>query len=170
MSTLNWGVGDVLALTKLAWDLYHGCYLVAREAPDDFRQLVNELCALQGVLRTLRDDINSDKSFFRRIDENRKETLERCLHSCFHTLNKLKRLTLKYRELGLNEGLQFWRKIKYSTKQGEIKALKSQIMAHTCNISLCMSTIGKYVTFQNQTFTIQADRLLAPPLPGLRAP
>jgi len=46
MSGLNWGVGDILAVTKLAWDLYHNCFLVAKEAPDDFRQLVNELAQI----------------------------------------------------------------------------------------------------------------------------
>ena len=76
MSMLNWGIGDLLAVTKLAWDLYHNCILVAREAPDDFRQLVNELASLQACLRTLRYDVNSDKSFLDRLGENRKQTLE----------------------------------------------------------------------------------------------
>lgn len=143
MSALNWGIGDLLSVTKLAWDLYHNCYLVAREAPDDFRQLVNELASLQGVLRTLRDDVNSDKSFLERMGESRKQTLERCLESCFETLRKLQRLVIKYRELGNGDGLQFWKKIKWVTKQGEISELKSKIMVHTCNISLCMSSIGK---------------------------
>ena len=143
MSAINWGIGDLLSVTKLAWDLYHNCYLVAREAPDDFRQLVNELASLQGVLRALRDDINSDKSFLERMGESRKQTLERCLESCFETLRKLQKLVIKYRELGSGDGLQFWKKIKWVTKQGEISELKSKIMVHTCNISLCMSSIGK---------------------------
>lgn len=143
MSGLNWGVGDLLTVTKLAWDLYHNCYLVAREAPEDFRQLVNELASLQGVLRTLRDDVNSDKSFLDRLGDNRKETLDRCLGSCFDTLNKLQKLVIKYRELGVGDGIQFWRKLKWVGKQGEIADLKSRIMVHTCNISLCMSSIGK---------------------------
>ena len=50
---MDWGVGDLLAITKLAWDLYHNCYLVAREAPDDFHKLVHELTSLQRVLRAL---------------------------------------------------------------------------------------------------------------------
>ena len=87
--SLNWGVTDVLAVTKLAWDLYHSCYLVAREAPDEFRQLVNELASLQGILRTLRDDINSDKSFLERIGEARQQSLVRCVSSCDDTLHKL---------------------------------------------------------------------------------
>lgn len=143
MSALSWGVGDILTLTKLAWDLYHNCFLAARDAPDNFRQLVNELASLQGVLRTLRDDINSDKSFLDRMGENRKQTLERCLASCFDTLHKLQRLVIKYRDLGAADGLQFWKKLKWVNKQDEIAELKSKIMVHTCNISLCMSSIGK---------------------------
>ncbi|KAL8961874.1 MAG: hypothetical protein Q9183_005244 [Haloplaca sp. 2 TL-2023] len=140
---MDWGVGDLLAITKLAWDLYHNCYLVAREAPDDFRKLVDELASLQGVLRALRDDVNSDRSFLERLGDSRKETLERCLRSCFTTLDSLQRLVIKYRELGVNDGKQFWRKLKWVGKQGEIADLKSRIMVHTCNLSLCMSSIGK---------------------------
>ena len=128
-----------------AWDLYHGCYLVAKDAPDDFRQLVNELASLQGVLRTLRDDVNSDASFLDKLGENRKEMLERCLQACFETLRKLQDLVVKYRKLGINDGAQFWKKLKWVGKKGEVAALRSRVMVHTCNISLCMSSIGKYV-------------------------
>ena len=128
-----------------AWDLYHNCYLVAKEAPDDFRLLVNELGSLQGVLRNLRDDVSSDRSYVDKLGENRKENLERCLRSCSDTLRKLQDLVVKYRNLGLHDGAQFWKKLKWVTKQGEIADLKSRIMVHTCNISLCLSSIGKYV-------------------------
>ena len=143
--SVQWGVGDLLAVTKLAWDLYHNCFLVAKEAPDEFRQLVDQLASLQGVLRTLRDDVNSDKSFLDNLGEHRKETLERCLASCNGTLRKLQDLVRKYRELGVGDGLRFWKRLKWVGKQGEISELKSKIMLHTCNISLCMSSIGKYV-------------------------
>ncbi|KAL8632425.1 hypothetical protein Q9189_001800 [Teloschistes chrysophthalmus] len=127
MSGLNWGVGDLLAVTKLAWDLYHNCYLVAREAPEDFRQLVNELASLQGVLRTLRDDVNSDKSFLERLGDSRKETLERCVGSCFDTLNRLQKLVIKYRELGVGDGKKFWTQLKWVNKQKEIADLNSSL-------------------------------------------
>lgn len=143
MSGLNWGVGDVLTVTKLAWDLYHKCYLVAREAPKDFRQLIDELATLQGVLHTLRDNVNSDTSFLERLGDNRKETLERCLGNCFRTLHKLEKLVVKYRELGIDDGVQFWKKMKWVSKQGEIADLKARIMVHNCNLHLCMTSIGK---------------------------
>lgn len=153
---LNWGIGDLLSVTQLAWDLYHNCYLVAREAPDDFRQLVNELASLQACLRTLRDDVNSDKSFLDKLGDNRKQTLERCLANCFDTLRKMQKLVIKYRELGVGDGLQFWRKLKWVGKQGEIAELKSKIMVHTCNISLCMSSIGNSSLARIETSMIKA--------------
>ena len=143
MSALNWGIGDLLAVTKLAWDLYHNCFLVAREAPDEFRQLVDELATLQSILRSLRDDVHSDNSFLERMGENKKQMLAKCLTSCTDTLNKLQRLTIKYRKLVAEDGMQFWKKMKWVSKQGEIKELKSKIMAHACTINLCMSSIGK---------------------------
>lgn len=143
--SFGWAGGDLLAATRLAWDLYHNCYLVARDAPDEFRQLVNELASLQGVLRTLRDDVNSDKSFLERIGDARKQTLERCLTGCYETLRRLNDLVIKYRKLGIGDGLQFWRKIKWVYQQTEVADLKAKVMVHTCNLSLCMSAIGKYV-------------------------
>lgn len=130
-------------MTKLAWDLYHKCYLVAREAPDEFRHLVNELASLQSVLRSVRDDINSDISFLENLGENRKESLERCLSGCFETLRRLQKLVIKYQELGSAHNLAFWKKIKWVTERNVIADLKARIMAHTCSISLCMTSIGK---------------------------
>ncbi|KAI9799927.1 MAG: hypothetical protein M1825_004298 [Sarcosagium campestre] len=150
------GVGDFLAVTKLAWNLYHNCYLVAREAPDEFRQLVNELASLQGVLRTLRDDVNSDRSFLDKLGEARKQTLERCLAGCYDTLRKLEQLVIKYRQLGIGDGLQFWRKIKWVTQQRDVSNLRAKVMIHTCNISLCMSSIGNSSLARIETSMVAA--------------
>ena len=125
-----------------AWDLYDNCYRVAREAPDDFRQLVAELGALQTCLKNLRDDINSDKSYIKRLDPERKAALERFLKSCFDTLRKLQALVIYFKELGIGDGLQFWKRLKWVSKKSNITELKSQIMAHNVRISLCMSEIG----------------------------
>ncbi|KAI9669583.1 MAG: hypothetical protein M1817_004626 [Caeruleum heppii] len=145
------GIGDLLGVTRLAWNLYHNCYLVAREAPDEFRQLVNELASLQGVLRTLRDDVNSDKAFLERMGENRRQTLSRCLAGCFDTLRRLEALVNKYRELGIGDGIMFWQRIKWITQQRDVSSLRAKIMVHTANISLCMTSIGKYVNITPQT-------------------
>ena len=142
--SLNWGITDLLAVARLSWDLYHQCFLVAREAPDDFRNLVNELATLQSVLKNLRDDVTSDKSLLEKLGENRKEMLERCLSSCFETLRKLEKFVIKFQELGVKgDGPQFWKKLRWVFKQGEISGMRSKLMVHSANINLCMSSIGK---------------------------
>ena len=134
---------DILALTKLSWDLYHNCYLITNDAPEVFKQLVNELASLQGVLRALRDDVNSNTSFFDDLEEGRRNTLQRCLDACLKTLQQLKDLITKYRNLGVGDGKQFWQRVKLIAQRGQIDDLKSRIMVHTCNLSLCMSSVGK---------------------------
>lgn len=133
---------DILTLTKLAWDLYHNCYLITSDAPEAFKQLVNELASLQGVLRALRDDVNSNASFFDDLEEGRRNTLQRCLNACSNTLQNVKEVVAKYRNLGVGDGKQFWQRVKWVSQRGEIDDLKSRIMIHTCNLSLCMSSIG----------------------------
>ncbi|KAE8385322.1 hypothetical protein BDV23DRAFT_176335 [Aspergillus alliaceus] len=78
---------DILALTKLAWNLYHNCYLII---------LVNELASLQGALRVLRDDVNSNSSFF----ENR--------------------------HMGVGDGTQFWQRDKWITQREQIDDLNQR--------------------------------------------
>jgi hypothetical protein len=36
-------VTDMLTITKLVWDLYHKCFFVARNAPDEFNVSSNSL-------------------------------------------------------------------------------------------------------------------------------
>ena len=146
-----------LALTLAkAWDLYDNCYKVAKEAPDDFRQLVSELGSLQGVLKNLRDDINSDKSYIKRLDADRNESLERFLRACFQTLRKLQKLMVDFKVLGIDEGINFWKRIKWVAKKKTVTELKSQIQAHTIRIQLCMSDIGNVQLARIETRIDQA--------------
>ncbi|KAI9043850.1 uncharacterized protein KD926_002741 [Aspergillus affinis] len=138
----DFAAGDIVTLTKTVWDLYHSCYLVARDAPDGFRKLVDELASLQGVLCTLRDDVQSNTMFFEDLGIDRKSTLQRCLTGCFKTLQRLKGLITRYRNMGVGDGTQFWQKVKWATQRCQIDELKSKIMVHACNLSLCMSSIG----------------------------
>ncbi|KAL8960665.1 MAG: hypothetical protein Q9193_002669 [Seirophora villosa] len=140
MSGLDWGVGDILTLTKLAWDLYHKWYKVAKDAPDDFRRTVDELASLQGVLRTLHDHGNSDDSFIRRLDDGSKERLESCIQSCHDTLRNLKKLLNKYQELVVGDGRQLWRKLQWVTEKGHIADFRSRIMVHIITINLHMNS------------------------------
>ncbi|PLN80979.1 hypothetical protein BDW42DRAFT_169717 [Aspergillus taichungensis] len=137
----NFEMVDIRILTKTAWSLYHNCNLVSRDAPDGFRQLVNELASLQGVLRSLQDHVNSNQSFFDELAEDRKRILHRSLESCSKTLQRLKELITRYRNMGVGDGRNFWHKVRWVTQRGQIDQLKSSMMICACNLSLCTTSI-----------------------------
>lgn len=141
--SFGFGVSDILGATKLAWDLYHKCWVVAQEAPEEFRLLVNELHSLQGVLQGLRDDFSSDQALLERMGEDRLRSLKHCLAGSMDTLLKLQKLVGKYQILGFNDGNTFWKKIQWIAERPKINDLKAKIMVHHCNLNLYMSSIGK---------------------------
>ncbi|KAJ5773843.1 hypothetical protein N7457_008739 [Penicillium paradoxum] len=134
----NFGIVDIPVLTKLTWDLHNQCHLMAKDAPDGFKKLVTELGLLQGTLRTFGDDI----SFFEKMDEDRKRALQRSLGACLATLQRLQDLLTRFKGSVTGDGIGFWQKIKWATQRTQIEDIRSKIMVHTCNLSLCISTIG----------------------------
>lgn len=137
------GISDLPAITRATWEVYSQCQQVAKDAPDGFRKLVKELGSLQGVMRAISDDYASNTAFFEMLEEDRRRMMERCLSACLETLTRLTDLLNHYRELGISDGRQFWQRIKWSTQQMQVEDIRSKLIVHTCNMSLCMSPIEK---------------------------
>lgn len=129
-----------MALFTLVAKLYSDVYVPARAAPKARQELIKELAALKDILSTLADDTKS-KAFQQRLGERRKRTLNRCLLNCGETLAKLDKLVEKHR----NPGGSIWGGIKWVGIKGEVTELKSKISVYSAHLSLCLSTIGKYV-------------------------
>ena len=141
MSAISWGVGDILTLMKLAFEVYETYFVGAFEAPETFRQLITELASLKGVLRTIKDDAVCDATFPERLEDGKKQMLERCLTASYQTLKKLDEMVVRYRKVGDGEA-SFWKKIKWASEQSTVEDLKAKVMVHRCNLNLCMSTIA----------------------------
>lgn len=139
----NLGIADVPALTKATWEVYNQCQAFAKDAPDGFRNLVTALGTLQGVMRTLSDEVISNTAFFENMSEARRMILERCLNGCFETLTWLTRLLNEYRESGISEGKNFWQRIKWATQRAQVENIRSKLIVHACNLSLCLSPMDK---------------------------
>lgn len=136
----NYGASDIVALFTLVAKLYNDVYVPAREAPKARQELIKELAGLKDVLSTLADDIKS-KAFQQRLGERRKRTLNRCLLNCRETLTKLDKLLEKHR----NPSGSLWGGIKWVGIKGEVTELKSKISVYSAHLSICLSSIGKYV-------------------------
>ncbi|OQE46781.1 hypothetical protein PENCOP_c001G05947 [Penicillium coprophilum] len=136
------GVLDVPALAKVTRDVYNQCHLLAKGAPDGFQKLINELGLVQSILCTFSDKVGSNVSFFESMDLDRKQTLEQSLGTCLATLQRLKELLGPFKGLENGDGKGLWQKIKWAAQRTQIEDLRSNIMAHACNLSLCISSIG----------------------------
>lgn len=139
----NLGVVEIPALAKVTWDLYNQCQIIAKDAPTGFQKLVTELGSLQGTLNSFAGDVNSNESFFEMMDNDRKQTFERTLGTCLATLQRVKDLLVRSKGSETGDGKGFWQKIKWATQRTQIEDIRSKIMVHTCNLSLCMSSVGK---------------------------
>lgn len=136
----NYGASDIVALFNLVVKLYKDVYVPAREAPKNRRELIKELATLKGILSTLADDTKS-KIFQQRLAESRKDTLNLCLRNCGETLAKLDKLVEKHR----NPRGSLLGGVKWVGSMGEVAELKSKITVYSAHLSLCLSSIGKYV-------------------------
>ncbi|KAL2809413.1 hypothetical protein BJX63DRAFT_358003 [Aspergillus granulosus] len=133
---------EVDTVSTLAWDLYHSCHLISSGAPEGFRQLINELSSLHGILRALYDHLNSRPSIFTELAETRALSLQARIHACLNTLRQIKEIISKYQSLGASDGGHIWHKINWATQRTQIEQLKSRIMVHTASLHLHMSSIG----------------------------
>ncbi|KAL9037431.1 MAG: hypothetical protein Q9180_003719, partial [Flavoplaca navasiana] len=93
-------IGDVLQLSRLAATLYTKGWLVARDAPQDFRDLVQELLLLKDILfivhrkvtrEVTRDDDDDDGLY--------SHVTKRVLQQCFGALSDFSVLVAKYENL-----------------------------------------------------------------------
>lgn len=137
------GVFDIPSLAKLTWELYNQCHSLSKDAPDGFQNLMHALGSLQGNLRVLSEDVSSNTSFFDRIDLSRKQTLGKCLNGCHQTLWRLRTLLDLYRDLGIEQEKKIWQKINWPTQRVQIEDIRSKLVIHTCNLSICRSSIGE---------------------------
>ncbi|CAG8101426.1 unnamed protein product [Penicillium salamii] len=138
----SFGAVDIPILAKLTWDLHNQCLALSKDGPDGFKRLVTELGSLQGTLRTFGGDSESNLSLFEKMDEDRKQTLQRSLSACFKTLHGLKELLARFQGVEIGDGHSLWRRIKWVTQRTHVEDIRSKIMVHTCNLGLCISSIG----------------------------
>lgn len=87
-------VGDALQITRFAWDLYNKGFIVARDAPEDFRGLLEQLLLLKDVLWIVQSKVDKDREVYG--DHTR-----RILEGCFVSLSKFQVLIAKYEKLGM---------------------------------------------------------------------
>lgn len=86
-------IGDILQLSRLAADLYTKGWAVARDAPQDFRDLVHDLLLLKDILFIVHRKVTRNSDLYG-------DPTKRVLQRCFGALSEFSTLVAKYEQLG----------------------------------------------------------------------
>jgi hypothetical protein len=125
------GVGDVIAVGKLAWDLYHDCFLVARGAPQEFRLLVDELKTLHASMKVFKEEFKDPNSVLSRAGEDRLRMVGQLVEQVNQTLKGLESCFKKHRNLGnaSRSGVKRgWDKFRWSIDAKDVDGLRNKVL------------------------------------------
>ena len=87
-------IGDTVALTKLAYTLYSRVIVVARDAPEQFEELLQDLNIYKSILFRIKSQVDHANDLKYGV------AVQSILGQCFRTLYRLRDLTIKYENLG----------------------------------------------------------------------
>ena len=88
------GVGELMVITKLAYAVYAKVVVVARDAPQQFQDLCEDLRSLQNALYQISKEAQRVSKIFLGT------TVEVILDQCLKTLRELETMVTKYERLG----------------------------------------------------------------------
>lgn len=87
----GYGVGDILGVSKLAWDVY----ISYKDAPEDFRNISDEIKSLHIIIDRYKDRFQ-DKT----LTSDEEIQLREILQGCTNVLGDLDKLQIKYMSFG----------------------------------------------------------------------
>ena len=91
----GYGVGDFIAVSKLAWDVYNAY----KDAPEDFRNISDEIKSLHIIVER-----NKVKFQDKTLTSDEQVQLRDILQGCTNVLGDLDKLHTKYMKLGSAQG------------------------------------------------------------------
>jgi len=121
------GVGDFLAVSRLALDVY----TAYKDAPEDFRNISDEIKSLHIII-----DRNKDKFQDKTLNSDDQIQLREILQGCTNVLRDLDKLHIKYMSLGSARGSssQAIDRIKWS--QENISELRARLTSNATLLSV----------------------------------
>ncbi|KAL8787199.1 MAG: hypothetical protein Q9195_007890 [Heterodermia aff. obscurata] len=116
---MSFNIGDLVAVTKLAYDVYSKGFLVARGAPDQFRELVRELSVFKDALYQIRSQTENFGEL------NYDDPLRSLIKGCLQILSDFGDFVGKYEQLGsINQSSSVNKKNDLITKLDKNRATK----------------------------------------------
>ena len=133
MSMFGWGVGDIIAISRLAVQVY----TAYQDAPDDYKNISNEVKSLQIL-------IDKAAPYFRSatLSTNSRQEGQQALQGCKDVLEGLNSIIQKYNSAGPSRTSQVLKRIRLGTE--DIGSLRVRLIS---NIALLNAFIQRLVLF-----------------------
>lgn len=157
--------GDAVAMSKIAWRIAHAFTKGRQSAPAEFREVENQLYSLSAALTAFKDVCGDDVAAvaidpsklparFQREEQDGAQTVSGILDSCSETLKHLEKIVEDYGVVASpkdptksrlqrwsNELLRNYKKVAWTTEDGNLAALRSKLMIHTNSLDLVLGII-----------------------------
>lgn len=152
--SFGFGIGDFVAVSELCWKLYRNVYSVSRDAPEELRNICDELGGLSNTIHLLNDDMNDPQSVLRQSgQENRAQLAISIMKDTNNTLLRLEKISNKYDILQTqgsgSSRRQFlriqWHKLRFAKELDAINELRGKVW----NASFLPPSAGPHLFFRH---------------------
>lgn len=126
----GWSVGDIITISELAITVY----TAYKDAPDNYRHILEEVVALQVLIEGAKQHFQSIT-----IDSNDRQNGEKVLRSCQSVLWDLNSLIEKYKSLASTDQRLIFKRVKLGSE--DIATLRARL---TSNATLLSSFIRRF--------------------------
>ena len=152
--SFGFSVGDFVGTAQLAYNLYKYCYKVARDAPQEFKLLVNELGTIKMSIELLADEAQNPESTLASGGEVRVRLVKELLERIEGTLNALQKHAERFGKLESSRpGLKrAWAQFRWSVDASDLDALRNQVCLLSYNLflssrgTLCLTLHSWFIT------------------------
>lgn len=126
--SFGYSVGDVLAVTQLAWKVYKSC----RDAPESYRHIHHEVLSLHAILKEIDETFSTSD-----LTGTKAQSLATILAGCRAVLQDLQARIVKYESLASN-AKRAWDRMRWDAS--EVAELRARL---TSNIVLLTAFIRR---------------------------
>ncbi|KAH7407613.1 ankyrin repeat-containing domain protein [Cadophora sp. MPI-SDFR-AT-0126] len=126
--SFGFGVGDFIAVGKLAWSVYKSC----KDAPESFNNISAEVLSLHAVLKEVEEALVEEP-----LTESKQRSLTTISNGCQSVLEDLQALVVKYHSLG-SKSRRTWDRMKWGAK--DISELRARLTSNTMLLNTFLMT------------------------------
>ncbi|PVH84539.1 ankyrin [Cadophora sp. DSE1049] len=126
--SFGFGVGDFIAVGKLAWSVYKSC----KEAPESFNNISAEVLSLHAVLKEVEEALSEEP-----LTDSKQRSLATISNGCQSVLQDLQALVVKYESLG-SQSRRTWDRMRWGSN--DIAELRARLTSNTMMLTTFLMT------------------------------